>query len=136
MTKATPISLHEAFRSLTFAPNRAPESLDLDSAFCELSAYRDGAIFLGHWAGHSEWEVHPMGDEVVMVIDGSTTLTMLIAGKEIPHTLGGGQLIVVPQGTWHRFETPDQVKVMTVTPQPTNHSIEMPPQPDVSKGQT
>ena len=119
-------SLEAAFGSLVFAPSRTPESDDLDSAFCELSSYRDGAIFLGHWAGHSEWEIHRNGDEIVMVIEGSTTLTMLIDGIEVPHTLKPGQLIVVPQSTWHRFDTPEGVKVMTVTPQPTEHSVERP----------
>jgi len=36
------------------------------------------------------------------------------------------QMIIVPQGTWHRFSTPVGVKVMTVTPQPTDHQIEQP----------
>jgi hypothetical protein len=27
----------------------------------------------------------------------------------------------VPQGTWHRFTTPEAVKVLTVSPQPTDH---------------
>ena len=119
-------TLEQAFDSLTFASARTPRSEDLASAFCELSPYRDGAIFLGHWAGHSEWEIHRNGDEIVMVIEGSTTLTMLIDGTEVPHTLRSGQLIVVPQSTWHRFETPEEVKVMTVTPQPTDHSVERP----------
>ena len=126
MTKAQPKSLASAFSKLKFEPSRTPESQDLDASFCELAPYRDGAIFLGHWAGRSEWEIHRKGDEVVMVVEGETTLTMLVDGAEHSHTLSSGEPIVVPQGTWHRFETPDQVKVMTVTPQPTDHSIERP----------
>ncbi len=126
MSKAEPKSLKDGFSSLTFAPDRTPQSQDLDSAFCELAPYRDGAIFLGHWAGQSEWEIHRVGDEIVMVIEGSTTLTLLIDGCETSHTLEPGQLIVVPTGTWHRFDTPHEVKVMTVTPQPTDHSIDKP----------
>ena len=124
--KPAATTLDDAFASLTFERNRTPESQDLDTAFCQLATYRDGAIFLGHWAGRSEWEIHRMGDEIVMVIEGSTTLTLLIDGIEVPHVLRAGQLIVVPQSTWHRFETPEEVKVMTVTPQPTEHSVEMP----------
>jgi len=33
---------------------------------------------------------------------------------------------VVPQGTWHRFEAPVGVKVMTVTPLPTDHRADRP----------
>jgi mannose-6-phosphate isomerase-like protein (cupin superfamily) len=32
-----------------------------------------------------------------------------------------GMMIVVPQGHWHQFQSPDGVTVMTVTPQPTEH---------------
>jgi len=30
-------------------------------------------------------------------------------------------VIVVPQNTWHRFEAPDGVSLVTATPQPTEH---------------
>ncbi|MEM9069467.1 MAG: cupin domain-containing protein [Myxococcota bacterium] len=88
--------------------------------------YRDGAIYVGHWAGKSEWERHRQGDEIVMVLEGETTLFLLGEDGETPHTLKARELLVVPQGVWHRFETPASVKVMTVTPQPTDHSVERP----------
>lgn len=53
-------------------------------------------------------------------------MTMCIDGEEHRHTLGPMQMIIVPQGTWHRFEAPVGVKVMTVTPQPTDHRVEHP----------
>ncbi len=36
------------------------------------------------------------------------------------------QLIVVPALTWHRFDTPDGVRVLTITPQPTEHCVDDP----------
>ena len=30
-------------------------------------------------------------------------------------------LVVVPQGAWHRFESPEGVCLMTATPKPTEH---------------
>ena len=126
MSNAKPLSLESAFCNLVFEPARTPESQNLEAAFCELSPYRNGAIYLGHWAGQSEWEIHREGDEIVMVIEGETNLTLLADGKEITHHLESGYLLVVPQGTWHQFSTPKSVKVMTVTPQPTDHSIERP----------
>ena len=83
-------------------------------------------IFVGHWAGLSEWERHTVGDEIVMVIDGTTTIFFLDGETEHPATLHPGELVVVPQGTWHRFETPEAVKVLSVTPQPTDHTAERP----------
>ena len=31
-------------------------------------------------------------------------------------------MIIVPQGCWHRFESEFGVQLMTVTPQPTDHT--------------
>ncbi len=32
----------------------------------------------------------------------------------------------VPQGIWHRFESPKGVNVQSITPQPTDHQTEHP----------
>ena len=123
-----PISIDEAMEQLTFLPDRTPAGAGEDSAdaFKRLSGYRDGAIFVGHWAGRSEWERHTVGDEIVMVVDGATTIFFLDGETEHEATLRAGELVVVPQGTWHRFETPEAVKVLSVTPQPTDHTADRP----------
>ena len=126
MTKAKRISIAEGFKSLKFLQNRTPQSTDIEESFCKLSEYRDGGIFLARYAGNSEWEKHSKGDELVMVIEGNTTLVLLKDGKEVSNTLSQGEILVVPQNTWHRFQSPDGVKIMTVTPQPTDHSIAKP----------
>lgn len=123
-----PLSVADALGRLTFRGDRTPTATDDDmaGAFGELSAYRDGGIFVGHWAGRSEWERHPEGDEIVMVVAGSTTLFTLHGDGERAHPLGAGELLVVPQGTWHRFETPEEVQVLSVTPQPSDHQADRP----------
>ena len=128
MSKGKPISLHEEFTKLSFLDNRTPHTSEEESshAFAALSGYRDGAVFIGHYAGNSEWERHSQGDEIVYIVEGQTTLFLLSEGKQIPSTLYEGQLFVVPQNTWHRFETPEGVKIMTVTPQPTDHQVDLP----------
>ena len=126
MPKAKRISVSDGFGSLAFLKDRTPQSTNIEDSFCTLSEYRDGGIFLAHYAGNSEWERHSKGDELVMVIEGSTTLILLLEGSEVPNTLSQGEILVVPKNTWHRFESPDGVKVMTVTPQPTDHSVENP----------
>lgn len=128
MLKITPISLKPAFSKLQFLANRTPKTTDeeAENAFATLSEYHDGGLFIGHYADHSEWERHPNGDEMVMVVEGETTLILLVDDNEIPNKLGEGELLVIPQNTWHRFESPKGVKVMTVTPQPIEHSIDRP----------
>ncbi|HCH24522.1 MAG TPA: cupin domain-containing protein [Oceanospirillaceae bacterium] len=128
MTKSQVISLAEEFAKLTFVGDRVPGSTDeqLAGAFSQLAPYRDGAIFIGHYAGNSDWERHAQGDEIVYVVVGETTLTLLTSSGETPHLLQAGELMVVPQKVWHRFETPVGVKILTVTPQPTDHCVDRP----------
>ncbi len=123
-----PISILGALESLSFLAERRPTTTDEDAgdAFRTLSTYRDGGIYVGHWAGASEWERHSNGDEIVAVVDGSTTVVFLTDDGERFERLGAGDMVIVPQGTWHRFETPDQVKLLSVTPQPTDNSAAHP----------
>ena len=79
-------------------------------------------MFAGSFEGNSEWERHRQGDELVQVLDGETELTLLTDDGEQTMTLKAGMLIVVPRGCWHRFEAPNGVTLMTVTPLPTDHS--------------
>jgi quercetin dioxygenase-like cupin family protein len=128
MATPHPISLRQSIAGLTFLADRTPDTTDEESAgaFGRLTDYRDGGVFVAHWAGRSEWERHPVGDEIVMVVEGETTITFLDDGIESPSVLGEGELVVVPRGTWHRFETPDRVALLAVTPQPTEHSSDPP----------
>ena len=123
-----PISLARAFAGLRFLADREPSTSGAAAAdaFAELARYRDGAIFVGHYAGASEWERHAQGDEIVYAVEGETTLILLTAQGERPSRLRAGDIFVVSRNTWHRFETPQGVKILTVTPQPTDHSIERP----------
>lgn len=128
MPKATPITLSEEFNKLTFLSNRTPQMPEdeQNDAFGMLSEYRNGGVFIAHYAGNSEWERHPQGDEIVQVLEGETTLILLEDGVEKRNLLGAGQLLVVPQNVWHRFETPKGLKALVVTPQPTEHQLEFP----------
>ncbi|MDA1099506.1 MAG: cupin domain-containing protein [Proteobacteria bacterium] len=93
------------------------------AAFATLAPFRDGAVFVGAFQGDSGWEKHPKGDEIVQILDGATTLTILTdTGPEVL-TLTAGALVVVPRDHWHRFNASDGVTVMTATPQPTEHSF-------------
>jgi mannose-6-phosphate isomerase-like protein (cupin superfamily) len=126
LTRAIPHSFREAIEALDFLEDRTPESTGMDDASCALADYRDGGVFLAWFAGRSEWERHGNGDELVLVLEGATTLVLLADGGEVEHDLCGGELFVVPQGTWHRFDSAHGVKVLTITPQPTDHSVRAP----------
>ncbi|QNK03658.1 cupin domain-containing protein [Dyella telluris] len=99
---------------------------DASEAFAEVAPYRDGAVYVSYYSGSSEWERHPNGDEVVMVLEGTTTVILLGNAGEERFSLVEQELIVIPKGVWHRFEGSDRLKVMTITPQPTEHSLDTP----------
>jgi uncharacterized glyoxalase superfamily protein PhnB/mannose-6-phosphate isomerase-like protein (cupin superfamily) len=123
-----PVSIPAQIDRLTPLRGRSPTTTDAEraDAFAELAPYRDGGVYIGHWGeGSSEWERHP-ADEVVAVVDGDTTIILLVDEEEVSYPLVSAGLIVVPAGTWHRFETPGMVKVITVTPQPGDHQVERP----------
>ena len=40
--------------------------------------------------------------------------------------MGAGELAVVPENTWHRFVDSVELKVLAVTPDPSDHQLELP----------
>tara|TARA_R110000787_G_scaffold253982_1_gene359300 strand:- start:188 stop:583 length:396 start_codon:yes stop_codon:yes gene_type:complete len=128
MSKSVAIAIDDEFSKVKFLENRTPETTDEEAkdAFALLSAYRDGGIYIAHYAGFSEWERHLNGDEFVQVLGGETSLILFSNNQEQRNRLSSGQILVIPKGVWHRFESANGVKVMTITPQPTEHCIERP----------
>ncbi|MGK0408811.1 cupin domain-containing protein [Shewanella sp. Actino-trap-3] len=128
MSKSIAITIKDALSKVKFLKNRTAETTadEAKDAFTLLSEYRDGGIYVAHYSGFSEWERHLNGDEFVQVLGGETTLILLNQHQQQRNELSSGQILVIPKGIWHRFESPDGVKVMTITPQPTEHSTECP----------
>jgi hypothetical protein len=60
-----PLAIHRSIAELTSLADQTPTTTAEDSAnaFARPADYRDGAIFVGHWAGNSEWERHSAGNE-------------------------------------------------------------------------
>ena len=122
-------SLTQILSGLKHLPDRSPEMAfgqDVSEAFAVVAPYRDGAVYVSYYSGSSEWARHLNGDEVVMVLDGTTTVILLRNAEQERFSLAAQELVVIPAGVWHRFEGSDRLKVMTITPQPTEHSLEMP----------
>ncbi|HEX4171854.1 MAG TPA: cupin domain-containing protein [Acetobacteraceae bacterium] len=117
------IDLKNEFAKLTMLEGRTPESNEAarEKAFGRVAPYRDGAIFTAKFAGRSAWERHPQGDEIVMVVDGTATLHLMSGEGRQSLALSAGTLAVVPQNTWHQFDAPAGVCVLTATPLPTEH---------------
>ena len=123
MVKAVDIQAELA--KLPVLRGRGPDTSeeDAEAAFATLAPFREGGLFAGSFDGESPWERHRMGDEMVQVLAGATTLTILTDEGPQVLEMKAGMVTVVPQGCWHRFNAPDGVTVLTATPQPTDHSM-------------
>lgn len=102
-------------------PDMLEEERKASGAFATLAPYRDGNIFGARFSGAGAWERHPNGDELVQIVDGSTTFHFVTEDGPQSRELKAGMMVVVPQGMWHRFESATGVTVMTATPKPTEH---------------
>jgi len=119
-------SLTQILSTLNYLADRKPEMAFMggtEGAFAEVSPTRDGAIYVGYYSGNSEWERHSAGDELVLVLEGATTVVLRQQAQEEHVPLAAQELVVVPAGVWHCFRDSQKLKVLTVTPQPTEHSL-------------
>ena len=117
------IDIQAELATLPFLHGRAQSTPEADTraAFATLTPYRDGGVFAGGFSGESQWERHLQGDEIVHILDGATTLTIMTDNGPQSFDMTAGMMIVVPRGCWHQFRAPEGVTVMTITPQPTEH---------------
>jgi mannose-6-phosphate isomerase-like protein (cupin superfamily) len=117
------LDLKAEFGKLTMLQCRTPAMTPEQrvGAFANPAPYRDGGIFMAKFAGNGAWERHPQGEEIVQIVEGTTTLHIIEADERYSLELKAGMMAIVPINTWHRFEAPDGVCLLTATPQPTQH---------------
>jgi hypothetical protein len=115
MAEPVRISINEAFESLTFLPDRTPTSTD------EGSADHNNELTRTHCGGVLRFAVEEV-DRGRAVDDHDN---LVADGVAFPFAFSG-QAARRARSTGHRFETPEAVKVLSVTPQPTDHTAERP----------
>ncbi|MEM7327018.1 MAG: cupin domain-containing protein, partial [Actinomycetota bacterium] len=89
-------------------------------SFRLLGRLHDRGLFVSTFSGDTPWERHG-ADELLLILEGEAKLVLLTDGHEHPTQLSKGQFLVVPENTWHRFETPG-IRILGLTPQPTETS--------------
>lgn len=118
------IRFADVIQSLQPHVSRTPQTTaeELADAFVEIGQLNGAGVYVSTFAGTSEWERHPSGDELVQVLEGSTLITILVGESRQEFALTEGAMTIVPEGCWHRFTTEsDVVAILTVTPPPTEH---------------
>lgn len=69
--------------------------------------------FDGDWP---TWEVHPHGDELIVVTEGAMVLRIEHEDREERVELGVGDTAVVPRGRWHTGDVADRCVAIFATP--------------------
>src|SRR5262249_37739017 len=116
----TILDLKAEFSKLKLLRGRRPQMTESDrkgsGGLAKLAPVPDGNIFSAKFSGDGAWERHPSGDELVQIVDGSATLYIMAEDGPKTYAVSAGMLVIVPQGTWHRFHSPEGVGLMTATP--------------------
>ncbi|WP_433543751.1 cupin domain-containing protein (plasmid) [Streptomyces sp. CA-294286] len=71
-------------------------------------------IFDGEGPG-DHWERHPAGDELVVCLNGSVTVTRVMDEGPDRVVLGPGEATVNPAGVWHAVDMTGQASILTIT---------------------
>ncbi|MFD6988881.1 cupin domain-containing protein [Streptomyces sp. NPDC059943] len=71
-------------------------------------------IFDGDGPG-DHWERHPAGDELVVCLSGSVTVTRDVGGVPDSVVLGAGEATVNPAGAWHAVDMAGPASILTIT---------------------
>jgi len=61
------------------------------------------------------WEMHPHGEEILVLLSGKLTMVFDEAGGERHVELEEGRACVVPRGTWHRAIVHTPGKLLGIT---------------------
>ncbi|WP_309646460.1 cupin domain-containing protein [Phenylobacterium sp.] len=66
----------------------------------------------GDWP---QWEMHPEGDEILILLEGRLTMILDRDGRESRVEMTPGATLVVPKGAWHRAVDQQGVRMLFVT---------------------
>ena len=86
-----------------------------------LDGHTLGVCLIGDEGPHNG-EMHPDGDELLFVIDGSMRVLLEFDDGDQIVEVEAGSAIVVPQGTWHRILPGEPAHIINITPGPEGKS--------------
>lgn len=101
---AIPIDVTESFWS------------DLESHFGD---FRGASLVSGHRFTENwpTWEIHPAGDELVVLVAGHAEFVLDLGEQESRVILDApGQYVIVPKGIWHTANIAESAQMFFVTP--------------------
>jgi mannose-6-phosphate isomerase-like protein (cupin superfamily) len=110
----------------TFAvlkPDLSVETVDVSpTVYAELDARFDqfkGCVLVSTHEFNADWptwEIHPSGDEIVVLLSGTATLVLREDDSEARVQLAGpGAYVVVPRNTWHTARVSGTTRMLFIT---------------------
>ena len=61
------------------------------------------------------WEMHPEGDEILVMLEGTQTLVLDLDGAVSEQVMTAGTTFVVPAGVWHRAKMSEPTRMLAIT---------------------
>ena len=71
-------------------------------------------VCVSRFSEHPKWEIHPHGEEVLVGIAGELSLIILDAAHPKTIVLKPGEVVVIPQNTWHSPMPNGEVSVLNM----------------------
>jgi mannose-6-phosphate isomerase-like protein (cupin superfamily) len=89
-----------------------------DAGIRRLMDSRDGRLFsaLEMDADWTNWEMHPAGDEILVMLQGKATFLFEEAAGVREIELHAGRVLIVPAGVWHTAKVRTPSKLLAITP--------------------
>ena len=116
---------HDADKTYVHLDNTgAARLLNVDDKFwADLTAGRRPDLEHGHMvmafsfaAPWDTWEMHPQGEEVVLLLSGEATFVLETdRGLERVRLSRTGEFVVVPRGTWHTADAAEPTTMLFIT---------------------
>jgi mannose-6-phosphate isomerase-like protein (cupin superfamily) len=66
-------------------------------------------------ANWTNWEMHPAGDELLFMLEGSATFLLELHDRVKEVALNAGRLLVIPRGVWHTAKMSGPVRLLGIT---------------------
>jgi mannose-6-phosphate isomerase-like protein (cupin superfamily) len=66
-------------------------------------------------ADWTNWEMHPVGEELLFMLEGNATFLLDLPDGVKEVALTAGRLLVIPRGVWHTAKVSGPVRLLTIT---------------------
>ena len=80
-------------------------------------------------ADWTNWEMHPAGDELLFMLEGSATFLLDLPDGVKEIGLNAGRLLVIPKGVWHTARMIGPARLLAIT---TGHGTQHKPMAETS----